>query len=117
MAQRGSLRIGRSRSRRQGTVHPVDEVLPPQRLAVLGLHPGLRRWWFEFRHRAVIAPVGTGAKIPLGIASPERRSDLNHRQAGWREAVKGKEIEIGWLAREGSRPARYLAPTAAELGL
>ena len=39
------------------------------------------------------------------------------RQAGWREAVKGKEIEIGWLAREGARPARYHALTAGELGL
>jgi proteasome alpha subunit len=39
------------------------------------------------------------------------------RQAGWREAVKGKEIEIGWLARQASRPARYQAQTAAELGL
>jgi proteasome alpha subunit len=39
------------------------------------------------------------------------------RRAGWREAVQGKEIEIGWLAREGSRPARYQARTAAELGL
>jgi proteasome alpha subunit len=39
------------------------------------------------------------------------------RRAGWREAVKGKEIEIGWLAREGSRPARYQAQTAAGLGL
>jgi proteasome alpha subunit len=39
------------------------------------------------------------------------------RKAGWREAVKGKEIEIGWLARAGSRPARYHALTAAELAL
>jgi proteasome alpha subunit len=39
------------------------------------------------------------------------------RQAGWREAVKGREIEIGWLARQGLRPARYQAQTAAELGL
>jgi proteasome alpha subunit len=39
------------------------------------------------------------------------------RRAGWREAVGGKEIEIGWLAREGARPARYQAATAAELGL
>jgi hypothetical protein len=39
------------------------------------------------------------------------------RRAGWREAAKGKEIEIGWLARRSSRPARYQAPTAAELGL
>jgi proteasome alpha subunit len=39
------------------------------------------------------------------------------RQAGWREAVKGREIEIGWLARAASRPARYQALTASELGL
>jgi proteasome alpha subunit len=39
------------------------------------------------------------------------------RRVGWREAVKGREIEIGWLARQGSRPARYQAQTAAELGL
>jgi proteasome alpha subunit len=39
------------------------------------------------------------------------------RRAGWREAVKGREIEIGWLARRSSRPARYQAQTAAELGL
>jgi proteasome alpha subunit len=39
------------------------------------------------------------------------------RQAGWREATQGKEIEIGWLDRHASRPARYHAPTPAELGL
>jgi proteasome alpha subunit len=39
------------------------------------------------------------------------------RRAGWREAAQGKEIEIGWLARQGPRPARYQALTAAELGL
>jgi hypothetical protein len=39
------------------------------------------------------------------------------RRAGWRQAAQGREIEIGWLAREGSRPARYQARTAAELGL
>lgn len=39
------------------------------------------------------------------------------RRAGWREAVRGKEIEIGWLARESARPACYRARTLAELGL
>jgi proteasome alpha subunit len=39
------------------------------------------------------------------------------RRAGWRQAAQGREIEIGWLAREGSRPARYQTRTAAELGL
>jgi hypothetical protein len=39
------------------------------------------------------------------------------RQAGWREAVRGKTVEIGWLAREGVRPARYEALTLPGLGL
>jgi proteasome alpha subunit len=39
------------------------------------------------------------------------------RRAGWREAARGKEVEIGWLARQNSRPARYQSRTAAELGL
>jgi hypothetical protein len=47
----------------------------------------------------------------------EALPDEAARRAGWREATKGKEIEIGWLARQSSRPARYQAPTAAELGL
>jgi len=47
----------------------------------------------------------------------ERLPEEEARRAGWREAAKGKEIEIGWLARRSSRPARYQAPTAAELGL
>jgi hypothetical protein len=47
----------------------------------------------------------------------EPMPDEAARRAGWREAVQGKEVEIGWLAREGSRPARFQARTAAELGL
>jgi proteasome alpha subunit len=47
----------------------------------------------------------------------EALPDEAARRAGWREAAKGKEIEIGWLARQNLRPARYQAPTAAELGL
>jgi hypothetical protein len=39
------------------------------------------------------------------------------RRAGWRQSAQGKEIEIGWLARQGPRPARYQARTAVELGL
>jgi proteasome alpha subunit len=39
------------------------------------------------------------------------------RRAGWRQAARGRQIEIGWLARQGTRPARYQSPTAAELGL
>jgi len=38
-------------------------------------------------------------------------------QAGWRESTKGKVIEIGWLARNSPRAARYQAPKISELGL
>ena len=39
------------------------------------------------------------------------------RQAGWRAAVAGKTIEIGWLARVGPRAARYEPLTLAQVGL
>ena len=39
------------------------------------------------------------------------------RKAGWREAAKGKAVEIGWLARQNARAARYQAQTISELGL
>lgn len=39
------------------------------------------------------------------------------RRAGWRQAAGGKQIEIGWLARQSARPARYHGLTAGELGL
>ena len=29
------------------------------------------------------------------------------RRAGWREAIRGKVVEVGWLARQGARPARF----------
>jgi proteasome alpha subunit len=39
------------------------------------------------------------------------------RRAGWRESARGRVVEMGWLARDGSRPARYAGVTLAELGL
>jgi proteasome alpha subunit len=39
------------------------------------------------------------------------------RRAGWRESVQGRTVEIGWLARLGSRAARYQGLTISELGL
>jgi proteasome alpha subunit len=39
------------------------------------------------------------------------------RRAGWRETTKGKTIEIGWLARQSARAARYQALTLSDLGL
>ncbi len=39
------------------------------------------------------------------------------RKKGWRDAVKGKTIELGWLSRTASRPARYETLTVSQLGL
>ena len=39
------------------------------------------------------------------------------RRAGWRAAVKGRVVEIAWLARTSLRPARYENLTLAQLGL
>jgi len=39
------------------------------------------------------------------------------RKAGWRETTKGKVIEIGWLARQSARAARYQTLTLSDLGL
>jgi proteasome alpha subunit len=52
-----------------------------------------------------------------GKSNPEFSADPAQRQAAWRQAVKGKVVEIGWLARNGARPARYQAQTLAQLGL
>jgi proteasome alpha subunit len=41
----------------------------------------------------------------------------DQRKAGWREATKGKVIEIGWLARQHARSARYQTQTISDLGL
>lgn len=39
------------------------------------------------------------------------------RRDGWRKAVNGRNVEIGWLARKSSRRVRYREITLAELGL
>jgi proteasome alpha subunit len=39
------------------------------------------------------------------------------RQAGWRSALEGKTVEIGWLVRKGPRLPRFQALTLAQLGL
>jgi proteasome alpha subunit len=41
----------------------------------------------------------------------------DERRTGWRATVQGKVVEIGWLARQSSRPARYEALTLGQLGL
>jgi proteasome alpha subunit len=56
-------------------------------------------------------------RLSEGKSFTEALPEEAARRAGWREAAKGKEIEIGWLARQGPRAARYQAQTATELGL
>ena len=61
----------------------------------------LQAWWVLTEKRA------------FGEALPA----VAERQAGWRAAVAGKVIEIGWLARRGPRAARYEPLTLAQVGL
>lgn len=37
------------------------------------------------------------------------------RKAGWREAVKERMVEIGWLSRESAKPARYETLSLAQV--
>ena len=41
----------------------------------------------------------------------------SERRDGWRKAVNGRTVEIGWLARKGGRAARYEELSLAQLGL
>jgi proteasome alpha subunit len=41
----------------------------------------------------------------------------SERRDGWRKAIGARVVEIGWLARNGPRPARYQPLTLAEVGL
>jgi proteasome alpha subunit len=61
----------------------------------------LQAWWWQSENK------------PFG----DSMADEATRQNGWREAVKGKVVEIGWLARQSRRPAHYRNMTISELGL
>jgi proteasome alpha subunit len=61
----------------------------------------LQAWWWQTENKSFAAPMPVAAE----------------RQARWREAIRGKVVEIGWLARRSPRPARYQSQTLAELGL
>ncbi len=39
------------------------------------------------------------------------------RQAGWREATRDRVVEVGWLARNSARSARYESLNLAQIGL
>jgi proteasome alpha subunit len=47
----------------------------------------------------------------------EQMPDAARRQAGWRETVQGKTVEIGWLERRNPRAARYQPLALSDLGL
>lgn len=61
----------------------------------------LQAWWCVIENKFLTDPI----------------PDEAQRKAGWREAVKGKVIELGWLARAGARAARYQTLTLTDLGL
>jgi hypothetical protein len=39
------------------------------------------------------------------------------RREGWRKRLAGRQLELGWLARDGRRRARFERLTAEQLGL
>lgn len=47
----------------------------------------------------------------------EKTPSESERQAGWREAVKTRTVELGWLARNVSTTAHYEPLTLLRLGL
>jgi len=52
-----------------------------------------------------------------GKSFTEDFADESQRRSAWRKGVEGKVVEIGWLAREHPRAARYQAKTLGDLGL
>jgi len=61
----------------------------------------LQAWWCLKEHK------------PFGEAMPNE----GERQAGWRAATHGRVVELGWLARQSPRAARYEALSPAQVGL
>jgi proteasome alpha subunit len=41
----------------------------------------------------------------------------DERRSGWRSALSGRTVELGWLARQGPRAARYRTRSLADFGL
>jgi proteasome alpha subunit len=52
-----------------------------------------------------------------GKTDPDSMPDESARRAGWKKAVEGKTVELGWLDRKESRQVRYRPLTLAEIGL
>lgn len=47
----------------------------------------------------------------------EKLPGVEERRSGWREAIKDKVVEVGWLARKSPRSAKYQSQTLSDLGL
>jgi proteasome alpha subunit len=85
---------------------------------------GAARAWLEealkgktSRAEAVEIMLQTWWRLLEQKSWTEPGPDEAARRTGWRESTKGRTVEIGWLARQGPRPARYQTLTISELGL
>jgi proteasome alpha subunit len=69
-------------------------------------------------HRSAVAERLLEAwwRLETGNSFTEAVSDAAARE-GWRQALAGRTIELGWLARESGRRARFEPLNLAELGL
>ena len=61
----------------------------------------LQAWWCVTENR------------PFNGALPPE----SERRDGWRKAVNGRVVEIGWLARKAASRAKFQMLTVAQLGL
>jgi proteasome alpha subunit len=61
----------------------------------------LQAWWLALENK------------PFDGATPNG----DNLQAGWRAAVKGRVVEVGWLARKTARAARYETLNLTQIGL
>ena len=61
----------------------------------------LQAWWCLVENK------------PFGESMPAE----NERQDGWRSAIAGRVVELGWLARKSARQARYEPLELAQIGL
>lgn len=67
--------------------------------------------------RSEVADLFLQAWWTLVEGKPVAEANEQERQTGWRSAVEGKVVEIGWLARSSVRPARFRHLTLQEIGL
>ncbi|MHB8522287.1 MAG: 20S proteasome subunit A/B [Limisphaerales bacterium] len=61
----------------------------------------LQAWWVLTQNRSFTESVPPEAE----------------RRDGWRKAINGRVVEIGWLRRDGARRVRYEALTLSQVGL